>query len=76
MLFKVISRQKQCLSILFVGIKELLKLIICIICYCRKNVTTKLRQCYDECHNKFVAYRVKSDDNVMTKGYFMVLICR
>ena len=41
-----------------------------------EEVTTKLRQCYDECHNKFVAYRVKSDDNVTTKGYFSILIYR
>ena len=31
----MICHQKQCLSLLFVGIKELLELIICIICYCR-----------------------------------------
>ena len=41
-----------------------------------KKVMTKLQQSYDKCHNKFVAYRVKSDDNVTTKEYFMVLICR
>ena len=41
-----------------------------------KNVTTKLQQSYNGCRNKFIVYRGKKNDNVMTKQYLRVLICR